>query len=116
MAIQRGIVVEAQFVPNANGALLTPGVGITRIEITAAVMYANVATTGVELYFVPNAGSPSTTNRFLLKNFALDEDFLVVGALGEAIAAGGTLQGNDGGNGGTDVNIRFTITEFSGDS
>ena len=116
MAIQRGIVVGAQFVPNANGTLLTPGVGITRIEITAVVMYANVATSGVELFFVPNAGSPSTTNQFLSKDFALDEEFLLPEAIGQAIATGGTLQGNDGGNGGTDVNIRFTITEFSGDS
>lgn len=114
--IKRAISEDAQLVPNATGQLLTPAAGITRIEITAVTMYANAATAGVELYLLPSGGSASTTTRVFLESFGLNESKLISELIGQSVEFGGSIQGNDGGNGGTGVNIIFTYTTFSGDS
>jgi len=119
MAVIRGIEIEAQLIPNADGILYDPantGNGATRGVITAAVSYANAATTGVEVNLVKAGGSSSTTNQNIKKDFALDETFTWPSLIGQTVVKGGALRGNDGGNGGTGVNIRITVTEFTGDS
>ncbi len=116
MTIKRGVSVDAQFVPNTSGTLFTPGLGISRAVITSVIMYANAAVTGLELFIVPSGGSTTTTNRTILKSFSLDETYTAPELIGQSIEIGGTLRGNDGSGGGTDVNIILTVTEFSGDS
>ena len=116
MTIKRGVNVDGQFILNGNNSLFTPGTGITRAVVTAVNMYANVATTGVELYIIPNGGSPSASNRILKKTFSQDESYNAPELIGQSIEDGATITGNDGGNGGTDVNITLTVTTFSGDS
>ena len=116
MAIIRGVSVDAQLLPNATGTLYTPPTGVTRAIITAANMYANAATTGTELYILPSGGSASDTTKVKHKDFAADEDDAAPQIVGQSIESGGELQGNDGGNGGTGVNITLTLTEFTGDS
>jgi len=116
MTIKRGVSVDAQFVPNATGSLFAPATGITRAQITSVTMYANVATTNVELFILPSGGSASTTTRTTQKDFAANETYTAPELIGQSIETGGSLQGNDGGNGGTDVNIIITVTNFSGDS
>lgn len=116
MTIKRGVSTDAQFMPNTTGTLFTPGTGISRAVITSVTMFANIATTNVALFIVPSGGSSSNTTLTTLKGFALNETFTAPELIGQSIEAGGTLRGNDGGNGGTDVNIIITVTEFSGDS
>ena len=77
---------------------------------------ANASTTGVELYIVPSGGSASTTTRTTLKSFSANETYTAPELIGQSIETGGTIQGNDGGNGGTGVNFTLTVTEFTGDS
>lgn len=115
-SIRRGISTDPQLVANATAALYIMPATATRAVVTAVTMYANVATAGVELYIVPNGGSASTTNRTTLKSFSLNETFTAPELIGQSIETGGTIQGNDGGNGGTDVNFIITVTEFTGDS
>lgn len=116
MAINRGISIDAQFVPNATGTLYTPPTGVTRAVVTSATMYANSTPSGVELFIVPSGGSASTTTQTTKKNFSLDETFTVPELIGQSIETGGTIRGNDGGGGGNNVNIILTVTEFTGDS
>ena len=116
MTIKRGVSIDAQLVANGTASLFTPGTGITRAVITAVTMHANAATAGVEVYIVPSGGSASTTNRTTDKDFAAKEIHLAPELVGQSIETGGSIQANDGGNGGTGVNFILTITEFSGDS
>ena len=116
MTIKRGVTVDAVFVPNATATVYQLPTGLNRAVVTGVNMFANVATTGVEMFVVPSGDSASTTTQLLKKNFAVDEAFLFPGLIGQAIEAGDVIQGNDGGNGGTDVNFKITVTEFSGDS
>lgn len=116
MAVKRGISTDPQLVPNVTGTLYTMPTIANRAVITAVTMYANAATTGVELYIVPAGGSANTTTRQILRGFAVDETFTAPEIIGQSIETGGTIQGNDGGNGGTGVNFTLTVTEFTGDS
>jgi hypothetical protein len=119
MAIIRGISVDGQLIPNANGTLYsTVGAGnsATRGVITSAVSYANTATSGVAIYVVPSGGSAGTSNQVASKDFALGEEYTWPELIGQSIESGGTLTGNDGANGGTGVNVILTVTEFTGDS
>lgn len=116
MTIKRGVPTPPILLPNATAAVYAVPTGVTRVVITSVSMYANVATTGVEMFIDPNGGTATITTQTLKKNFALDETFLAPELIGKALLAGGTIQANDGGNGGTDVNFILTVTEFSGDS
>lgn len=116
MAIKRGISTDPQLLPNATAALYTMPATANRAVVTAVTMYANVSTTAAELYIVPSGGSASTTTRTTLKNFAANETYTAPELIGQSIETGGTIQGNDGGNGGTDINFIITVTEFTGDS
>ncbi len=116
MTIRRGVSVDAQLLANATASLFTPDTGIKRAVITSATMYSNIAIEGVELFIVPSGGSASDTTQITQKDFSLDETFTVPELIGQSIETGGSIQGNDGANGGAAVNIVLTITEFSGDS
>ena len=116
MAIKSGVAIDQQLIANATASLFAPDSALKRVVITSVTMYANAATDGVELYIIPSAGSASTTTRVLKKDFAVNERFTVPDLIGRSIEVGDTLQGNDGGNGGTGVNIGLTVTEYSGDS
>ena len=119
MAIIRGLSVDGQLIPNANTAIYstsTLGNSATRGVITAAVGYANAATAGVSIFVVPNGGSAGNSNQVLSKDFAANEEYLFPELIGQSIELGGSLTANDGGNGGTGVNIVLTVTEFTGDS
>jgi hypothetical protein len=116
MAVKAGVGVDALHVPNATGTLFTPGTGVTRAVITSAVFYANIAGSTLALFIVPSGGSPTIANQVTSKALALDETFTAPELIGQSIETGGTLQGNDGGVGGTDISVVLTVTEFTGDS
>lgn len=116
-AVKRGLSVAAQFLPAATGSLYAlVTAGASRGVITSAVMTANAAVNGVELYLVEAGGSVVAKNRILKKNFFADEEYTVPELIGQAVTTTGSVQGNDGGNGGATVNIFITVTEFTGDS
>ena len=118
MAIIRGISVDGQLIPNANGTLysnVASGNSATRGVITSATSYATSAET-VELFIVPSGGSPGNANQISSKTFAIDEEYTWPELIGQSVETGGTLTGNDSGGGGTGVNIILTVTEFTGDS
>ena len=116
MTIKRGIEEAGQFMPNANQSLLDPDASLTRVVITSVNMFANTATTNVELFIVPPSGSPAASNQILKRDFSLKESYSAPELIGKVILLGGSLTGNDGGNGGAKVNITITTTTFSGDS
>lgn len=116
MTIKSGVSIDAQHVPNATGALISPASGVTRLTITSATFYANVAGATISLFVVPSGGSPGISNQTTSKAFALNETYTAPELIGQSIEAGGSLQANDGGVGGTGISAVFTVTEFSGDS
>lgn len=116
MTIKRGVSVDAQLVPSTTGNLFVPASGITRAVITSVSIFAKVAVTGAEFFILPSGGSASDTTMSFKKNFSLAETYTAPELIGQSIESGGSLRGNDGGAGGTDLNIIMTVTEFSGDS
>lgn len=116
MTIKSGVSIDAQHVPNASGVIVSPATGVTRLTITSATFYANVAGASINLFIVPSGGSPGISNQVTSKAMSINETFTAPELIGQAIEAGGSLQANDGGVGGTDISAVFTVTEFSGDS
>ena len=119
MAVLRGQAIDGQFIANANSVIYDTtslGNGATRGVITSATMYATSAVAGVSLYIVPSGGSPDGSNQILNKDFAVGEEYSVPELIGQSVISSSSLQGNDGGNGGANVNIVITVTEFTGDS
>lgn len=115
MLIKSGISVDGQLIPNATGSLGTVPNGERRV-INSAVAYANIAGSTLNLFIVPNGGSATDSNKVIQRSMALDESYIVSELIGQGIEAGGSLSGNDGGVGGTDVNITYTYTKFTGES
>lgn len=115
MAIKRGIAVDGQLLPNATGTLYSVPSGATRAVVTAVSVFAN-AVGNSNLFVVPNGGSAGNSTQVENKLLAAGEPFTAPNLIGQAIEAGGSIQGDDGAAGGAAVNIVITVTEFTGDS
>ena len=116
MAINRGQTIDGALVPNATASIFSPPADATRVVINSAVFYANAAVTKLNVYIVPNGGSPTTSNRVISRALAADDSDLAAELIGQSIESGGSIQADDGGTGGTAVNFVGTYTEFTGDS
>jgi len=115
MAIKSGIGIDAQSVPTANAALITPA-SSTRMKITSATFFANTGAATLSLFIVPSGGSPGISNQTTAKTMAANETYIANELIGQTIEDGGTLQANDGAGVGTDISAIFTVTEYSGTS
>ena len=115
MDIKSGIGIDAQHVPTANGALISPTAS-TRLKITSATFFANTGAAVLNLFIVPNGGSPGISNQTTAKTMAANETYIASELIGQTIEDGGTLQANDGAGVGTDISAVFTVTEYSGTS
>lgn len=115
MSITRGVSVDGQLLPDTTGTLYSLPATRTRAVITAVSVHAN-AVSGVNLFVVPSGGSDDTTNQTTDKALAANETYTAPEIIGLGIETGGTIQGNDQGNGGAGANIILTVTEFDGDS
>ena len=115
MGVKRGLTTAPQLVANATSIVFTQTAS-TRSVFSNITMYANAAVTGAELYLVPSGGTANTTTRLFKRDFAADETYTVPDAVGQGILAAGTLRANDGGGGGSLLNIIITRTEYDGES
>lgn len=115
MAVKSGVPVDAQLVPNVTGDLITLATGITRAVITSVNFFASTGAT-LNVFLVPSGGTAGSSNQQTSRAIALDESFTGPELIGKSIEAGGVLQANDGGAGGTNISAAFTITTFTGDS
>lgn len=113
MPIKSGVTVDGVLVPAANGAILTPGTGVTRAKVTAASFFCNTGAT-LQVYLIPSGGSASTTTQIIETVMVANTSYDALEIIGQSIESGGTLQANDGGTG-TTINFIATITEYTGD-
>tara|TARA_R110000744_G_scaffold246942_1_gene363457 strand:- start:22957 stop:23304 length:348 start_codon:yes stop_codon:yes gene_type:complete len=115
MTIKSGIGIDAQYVPTANAAIVTPTAG-TRMKITSATFFANTGAATLNLFIVASGGSPSAINQTTVKAMVANETYVANELIGQTIEDGGTLQANDGAGAGSDIAALITVTQYSGTS
>ncbi len=117
MAIRAGVNVDGVNVPNATGSIYSPSGSVVRSNITAATFHnTSGANITLQVWVVPNGGSPDSSNQVINRSIASAESYTAPELVGQSVESGGSIQANDGGAGGNVVSYVSTVTDFTGSS
>ncbi len=117
MAIRSGVNVDGVTVPNATGSIFTPGAGVVRSNVTAATFHnSSGGNITLQVWLVPSGSIASNSNQIIDRQIASNESYTAPELVGQSVESGGSIQANDGGNGGTVVSYVSTVTDFTGSS